>query len=352
MKRILYITWLLSILLLTGLLGACRPEDGAETPAPLPMTTATNTWLPEESPTARPAATASPTLKATIENIPATAAPAQAGTERAPQVRVQRNVEYGEGGGQALRLDVFSLEPFPAGQTRPAVLVIHGGGWEAGAKEDVGDIAFWLAEQGYVAFAVSYRLVDGSANRFPAAYDDVQLAVRWVRAHAADYQVNPERTGAIGFSAGGHLAALLGVTDTRPDEEAALPEYSSRVGCVVDVYGPTDLIVSSANVPGPIQGMVLRFMGGEPEEIPELYRQASPIYFVDQHSAAFLIVHGDRDPVVPVDQSRRFYQVLIEAGAEVEYLELEGEEHSIRSPENLERSLQAMSDFWQRCLGE
>ena len=139
----------------------------------------------------------------------------------------ERGVVYGTVEDEPLLLDVFRP---PAAAARPAVVLVHGGGMSTGFRADMADPARQLARAGYIAFAVDYRLVDAASgrHRWPAQLDDVQQAVRWVRANAARYGVDPGRVGAYGWSAGGQLAALLGTRDTR-DAASSLAAYPSRV---------------------------------------------------------------------------------------------------------------------------
>jgi acetyl esterase/lipase len=194
-----------------------------------------------------------------------------------------------------------------------------------------------LARAGYVAFSVDYRLVDAAAispvktlrvpgplcHRWPAQLDDVQRAVRWVRAHAADYGIDPMRVGAYGWSAGGQLAALLGTRDTR-DATAPLASFPSRVACVVDLAGDVDL---AAYTQPPALHEVVALLGGTPQEVPERYRDTSPLSWIDGRTAPFLVVHGDQDDVVPIEQSRRLVAALRGARVEVQYVELAGAGH-------------------------
>jgi acetyl esterase/lipase len=149
----------------------------------------------------------------------------------------QRDVQYGEAGGEKLLLDIYGAD---ANVKRPALLFIHGGAWKEGSRKDLAGAAITFSRQGYVCFSLGYRLIKGETNRYPAQIDDVQRAVRWVRAHSTEYGVLPDKIGALGMSAGGHLVALLGTMDTRDNSDPALAAYSSRVQCVVDLYGPTD----------------------------------------------------------------------------------------------------------------
>jgi acetyl esterase/lipase len=234
------------------------------------------------------------------------------------RIDVERGVVYGVVAGEPLLLDVY--RSLRRGEPRPAVVLIHGGGMWTGSRADMEHSAQQLARAGYVAFSVDYRLVDATVgcHRWPAQLDDVQRAVRWVRAHAADYGIDPRRIGAYGWSAGGQLAALLGTRDTR-DDTASLASYSSRVACVVDLAGDIDL---AAYTQPPALHEVVALLGGTPEEMPERYRDASPLSWIDGHTAPFLVVHGAQDDVVPIEQSQRLVAALRASGVEVQFVEL------------------------------
>jgi acetyl esterase/lipase len=238
-------------------------------------------------------------------------------------VAVDRGVVYGTVAGVPLLLDIYA----PSGPTapRPAVVLIHGGGMWTGDRAHMAQPARRLARSGYVAVSVDYRLValETGRNRWPAQLDDVQLAVRWVRAHAANLGADPDRIGAYGWSAGGQLAALLGTRDTR-DADAPLAPYSSRVACVVDLAGDVDL---AAYTQPPALHEVVALLGGTSQEVPARYRDVSPLSWIDRHTAPFLVIHGDHDDVVPLAQSQRLVSALLAAGVETEYLELPGANH-------------------------
>ncbi len=267
---------------------------------------------------------------------------------------VIRNVVYGEAGGQKLLLDVYGANP---ALTRPAIIFVHGGSWSSGSKHDLGFAAAALARQGYVGFSINYRLLRNGRNRFPAQLDDVQRAVRWVRAHAREYGVDPRRIGALGASAGGHLAALLGTTDTRDNSDAALARYSSRVQCVVDLYGPTDFTpaldpanqrrMAAAKSPG--AGIVQQFLGPLPQAADN-YRLASPITHIDKKTVPFLIFHGGRDTLVPLDQSQRLHRALRAAGVESRLIVFPEAGHGYTEPRLLAQTFAAVQEFFNRHL--
>jgi acetyl esterase/lipase len=235
-------------------------------------------------------------------------------------------VAYGEAGGEELLLDAYL--PPAREAPRPAVILIHGGGWTSGSRSDMGVAARELAKAGYVAFSINYRLLDTVTprNLWPAQLDDTQRAVRWVRAHADAYGVDPERLAAYGWSAGGHLAAMLGVRDTRDTSDPDLAAYPSRVDCVVCLGGDVDLSVLQTDASFG-QDLAV-FLGGTADEQPAAYRDASPLTWVDAMTAPFLIVHGGQEDAILADQSRRMVSALYEAGVRVGYVALADVGHS------------------------
>lgn len=248
----------------------------------------------------------------------------------ARQPQVEKDVVYGTVGGTKLLLDVYRPQGFTG--KRPGVVLVHGGGWVMGDKSFYAPVGNLLASHGYVAFSVNYRLAP--VAHYPAQVDDAQRAVRWIRAHAADYNLDPDRIGAMGDSAGGYLVAMLGTRDTRDNSDKDLAGYSSRVQCVVDLYGPTDFTVPKTSPGVSEQGLqfLKAFFGKTVEEAPDLYREGSPIIYVSKQSAPFLIFHGTADPLVPVDQSERFYKALKAAGVDTALILLYDQPHGFQGP--------------------
>ncbi len=208
--------------------------------------------------------------------------------------------------GRRPRLDLY----LPAhGQApasgRPAVVAIHGGGWRGGTKNTYGREVAKLARMGYAVASVEYVLSAPGHPTWPDNLDDVREAVRWVRAHATDYGIDPDRIAALGSSAGGHLAELLG-TRAHGDEPA------SRVQAVVNLYGPSDL-AGLFRSPGAVMPLRM-YLGRDPKDIPERYDEASPISHASGRSAPTLIIHGEADMLVPVAQSHAMAARLNEAG--------------------------------------
>ncbi|HTZ96880.1 MAG TPA: alpha/beta hydrolase [Terriglobales bacterium] len=254
---------------------------------------------------------------------PSTAAQADLG-----DVKVEENVVYGSVNGHDLRLDIYEPANDHGTAARPALLLIHGGGWTAFDKSTMRRMGGFLARNGFVAFAVDYRLFDGKENRWPTQFDDVQRAVRWVRANASKYNINPDRIGAFGHSAGGQLAALLGMEDTRDNSDPSLAKYSSRVQAVVDVSAPSDFTVQDD--PGGV-AFLTSFLGTDYKKNPEVWRDASPVFHVDKKDAVFLIVHGTKDEEVPVSQAQELNDKLAAAGAKVKLVKID-DVHTFETP--------------------
>jgi acetyl esterase/lipase len=238
----------------------------------------------------------------------------------AAEPEVVRDVVYGEPDGEKLLMDVY--RPATPGP-HPAVILVHGGGWLGGSKAGHQWSGAMLARNGFVACAINYRLAP--KYPYPAALDDCQRAVRWIRAHASEYDVNAKRVGAMGDSAGGHLVALMGVRDTRDNSDRALSKLSSRPEAVVAYYGAFELVrmwqIEMAHRP------LTAWLGGPPEEHEQVYREASPVSMVTRKASPFLILHGSSDMVNPEEQSHLLHDALRRKGVESTLLVLEGAGH-------------------------
>jgi len=276
---------------------------------------------------------------------PSDASAAPETPQTSPQESVQENVQYGDVEGQKLLLDVY--EPAKAdGQLHPAVVLIHGGGWTSFDKSTMRGMGGVLARAGYVAFSVDYRLFHDSENRWPAQLDDVQHAVRWVRAHAATYQVDGEHIGAFGHSAGAQLAALLGMEDSRDNSDPGLARYSSRVEAVVDVSGPSDF-TTGRDADG--DTFLAAFLGGDYSHHADLWRDASPAFHASKGDAPFLIFHGTRDENVPIAQAEELVERLKQAGVPVTFMKVD-DVHTFQTPGARLRLAIATVDFFNRYL--
>jgi acetyl esterase/lipase len=262
-----------------------------------------------------------------------------------PDVTVINNLEFGTGGGRPLLLNLM-IHKNAGTSAHPGIIYIHGGGWRAGNKNDVKELLPLLAENGFVVASIEYRL-SGEAP-FPAQIEDCKCAVRWMRAHADEYGIDPNRIGVVGLSAGGHLASLLGTTPNVADFEGSggWQKESSRVEAVVDVSGPEDLLLATKEIvdsgeTGPLEladpessaSALSHLLGGPLEERFALAQKASPIDYVSASSPPFLIIHGNCDTLVPLEQSRKFYEALKLVGVPADLVIVEGMHHMMPGDE-------------------
>jgi acetyl esterase/lipase len=254
------------------------------------------------------------------------------------------DVAYGKGGGEDLKLDY--ARPTEAG-TFPGVLCIHGGGWAAGKRQDFQFLVERLAGQGYVAVTASYRFAPRC--QFPAQIEDVKCAVRWMRAHAGMLKLDPARIGAIGASAGGHLACLLGSSDAGDhlDGTGGWPEASSRVQAVVNYFGPTDMTVG--RFPDASSKILENFLGGSLEAHREEYRRASPVTYLTPDDPPVLTFQGTVDPLVPYEQAEILHRRLADLHILNRLVVLEGRGHGWGGAD-MERTIQDSIAFFDRCL--
>ena len=261
------------------------------------------------------------------------------------------DVVYAVVDGEKLRLDVY--EPRKHSLPAPGIILIHGGSFIEGDRSVMDDDAAELAHAGFVAFSIDYRLLQPHhrpvRNPWPVQLQDCQSAVRWIRQHAAQYRVDPNRIGAYGYSAGGPLAALLGLTDSA---DAANPSISSRVQAVVDLSGISDF-TSDHDPDG--DALFAALFGGTEAQVPSVWRDASPVYQVKMGQVKlgappFLIVHGTRDQMVSIHQSEELVEALRKAGATVTFLKVD-DDHSLQSMFVRQRILTQAAEFFRSVLG-
>jgi len=261
-----------------------------------------------------------------------------------PGVKAQKDVPYVEKGHERQKLDLYL--PEKADGPLPVIVWVHGGGWQGGSKDRCPAVRF--VPKGYAVASINYRLSQHAP--FPAQIEDCKAAIRWLRAHAREHQLDPDRIGVWGASAGGHLVALLGTASDVKDLEGKLGhnDQSSKVCCVCDWFGPTDFTPLIENSTG-AAGVVEKLLGGPVKDNAEKARLASPITHVTSDDAPILIMHGDKDALVPLSQSESFTAALKKAGVEVTFQVLPGAGHggaAFTSPE----SNKLIEDFFARHL--
>ncbi len=241
-----------------------------------------------------------------------------------------RDVAYVAGGHERHKLDLF----VPGGShDLPLVVLLHGGAFMRGDKRSQNPAPFLAA--GYAVAAVNYRLSQHAI--FPAQIEDVKAAVRWLRAHAREHGIDPDRIGAHGQSAGAHLAAMLGTAGhVKAFEVGEHLDVSSRVQAVVDYFGPTDFLqmdahrLSDGPLHDPPDSPESRLVGGPIQERKEAVARANPVTYVTREAPPFLIAHGDRDLLVPHHQSELLAAALQKAGVPVVLHTVEGGGHGFK----------------------
>ncbi|PTX98507.1 alpha/beta hydrolase [Opitutus sp. ER46] len=261
----------------------------------------------------------------------------------AARAAVQSDIEYGTAAGESLRLDAC----VPAGDGPfPAVILVHGGAWSAGDKSGGPSKGYMaplhdpLTANGIAWFSINYRLAP--KHPYPACIEDVETAIRWVKAHAAEFHVDPKRIAIAGESAGAHLVALAA---TRADDR-------TRVAAVVAFYGPFDLVGRYPH--GAALGRTMAELIGRDsfdEKSAEILRSASPIHGIKPGLPPFLLLHGTSDSRVSLDQSLQFQQRLQQAQVPVELIKIKGGNHGMRSWDNLAPQYkQQVVDWLKRTL--
>ena len=236
-------------------------------------------------------------------------------------IRVEHNVSFLPE-GRKQKADLYLPLAMPKDKKLPAVVMIHGGGWATGHKDEKREINIGgtLVRNGYVAMSIDYILSDKKQAVWPTNLWDCKTAVRWLRKNADRLGIDPDRIGVLGGSAGGHLAAMVALT--KPEDGLNPPqpyaEYSCDVKCCVDMYGITDIPTYHDAT----------MLGKTFTEAPELYRAASPVSYVRSNSPPILILHGTADTTVNVKQSEYFDRVLTSAHVEHQLVIVPGAVHS------------------------
>jgi acetyl esterase/lipase len=246
-----------------------------------------------------------------------------------PGTKTHSDLAYVDNGHERQKLDLFV--PTRGKAPFPLIIWVHGGAWKSGSKDRCPALRF--LDEGYAVASINYRLSQQAV--FPAQIEDCKAAVRWLRAHAAEYGLDPKRFGAWGSSAGGHLVALLGVTGDEPKFDVGPNlKQSSKVQAVVDYFGPTKLSAmqeqsgaESRMRHDTADSPESQLIGGALPENPEKAAAASPITYVSQGDAPMLLVHGDKDPLVPCQQSEILYEALKKVGVKSELRVVKGAGH-------------------------
>ncbi len=254
-------------------------------------------------------------------------------------VRIERGITYATRGKETLKLDLAMPKE---GGPYPAVVLLHGGAWQLGSRTELSRggkdaagkpspaLIETVAAHGYVVASVSYRFAP--KYKFPSQLEDTRTAIRFLRANATTYHLDPTRVGVGGFSAGGHLALLAGLADKAPEFDGTdFPDQSDRVQCVVSFFGPTDLSLYGAS-PGLEDAYMVPLLGKECRTDPAVYRRASPIHHVSRGDPPVLMIHGTADLIVPIIHSERLLAKLRETEVTSELITVKGKGHGWEGP--------------------
>jgi acetyl esterase/lipase len=234
--------------------------------------------------------------------------------ETPPNIAEFKNIEYKNIDGKSLQLDIYKAKNL----TKPAPLLvfIHGGGWKSGQREDYKSYLNSFAMKGYITATVSYRLLPDSV--YPACVEDIADAVQWLFTHGENYGYDPDRIALIGGSAGAHLALLTAYGWNKTGLKANFPDNKHKIKAVVDIYGPTDLTTEYART----QSVVTNFLGHTYSENPKVFKEASPIFYLDKNDPPTLILQGTSDQIVPYSQSDLLKTKLDSLGIPAVYYKL------------------------------
>ena len=257
----------------------------------------------------------------------------------------EKDVEFANPDNQHLQVNL--AHPKDASGLLPAVVCIHGGGFRAGKRDGYDKIVQTLAQHGYFAMTVTYRLAP--AYPFPAAVLDCKSAVRWLRANAAKYHVDPARIGVMGGSAGGHLAEFLGVTAGVKDfDKGDNLDQSSSVACVVNYYGPSDFTKSYGKSVDAAEVLPL-FLGGDLSTKLREHIYASPLYWVTPAAAPTLCIHGTEDKYVNYEQAGWLVDKLKLCQVEAELMTMTGAGHGFKGAD-AQKADEAMMAYFDAHL--
>ena len=260
------------------------------------------------------------------------------------RIKTEKNIVYGKGGDVDLQLDLAM--PTEGKGPFPAIVCIHGGGWRGGNRQQLSNLTEFFAKNGFVAVTVTYRLAP--THKFPAQIVACKAVVRWLRANADKYQIKADRIGAIGFSAGAHLACLLGAADEAAGLEGkgGNPKQSSRVQAVVSYFGPTDFTTKTWTKD--VENFFLvPLLGNTFEERVEVYRKCSPIIYGTRDDPPFLFFHGTEDKLVGIENSEKMTKKLKEVGVSAELITMRGDGHGWggeKMTKTLDQSLRFFKD--------
>ena len=257
-----------------------------------------------------------------------------------------KNIEYKNSNGKSLQLDIYKSKNVK--ESAPLLVFIHGGGWRSGERSDYLIYLIDFAKRGYITATVSYRLLKDSP--YPRCVEDIRDAVDWFFENGENYDYDPDRIALIGGSAGAHLALLsaYGWGDAQPTIDSTdIHKSKHKIKAVVDIYGPVDLTTEYAQN----QSLVTNFMAHPYADRPDLYKEASPMEYVDSNDPPTLILHGTSDDLVPIIQSDRLKARLDSLGIPCVYYRVPLWPHAMDISQRVnDFSQKKMNDFFEEYL--
>jgi len=262
------------------------------------------------------------------------------------EIETHDGLQYGTGDGEKLLLDL--ARPKGLDKPTPCIVFIHGGGWAGGNRQAHHGRMEKAAEEGFVSATISYRLVRDGKHQWPAQIEDCKCAIRWLRANAEKFSIDPDRIGAFGDSAGAHLSMLLGTMDKGDGLEGTggATDHPSKVQAVVGYYGPTNL---ATEYPETSRKIVANFIGGPLDARRSDYERASPIKYANAGDAPMLIFHGTKDELVPYEQAFEMATALTNAGVPGRIEILLGHRHGWGG-ETAEHTSRMTMEFFRQTL--
>lgn len=268
-----------------------------------------------------------------------------------PGVTYLHDIEIGQIDNVILKMDIAIPDMTSTLKPRAVVAFIHGGGWRSGNKNRFKNSIAGAAKRGYIGVSLMYRL--SPEYQFPAQVEDVMAGIRYLKSHAKEYNLDPNKIIVRGGSAGGHLASMLGVASKSINFKTynIWPEVDSSVLGVINYSGSTSRFLTERS--GKYKSLT-QFLGASSTSIPKIAEAAMPITYVDKNSANFFIVHGDRDSSVPVEMSRDFVKALAKENISYEYHEIKDGTHKLSksSPKEFQRLKQESYHFIEKLVGD
>lgn len=321
MKPVVHVSSLLALIVLCSMPGrSALAQSAAGATKPAQDSVTATTTAPATTRAARPR----PPL------------PMEIAASYADRVEIIRDVPYGDAKNNFQKVDIYLPKKRNSEKPLPVIALIHGGGWGGGTRLFFTNRACDYASTGdYAAVCIGYRLT-GEA-KWPAQIHDCKAAIRLIRARAKEWNLDPDRIGVLGGSAGGHLATLVAATGNVRTLDGDIGPYkdtSSAVKCLVNICGPCDLTQPITNHPRmakPIAEMVAKLLGGEPADVPEIAREASPLTYVTKDMPPVITVHGTRDSFVDFKLSQRLDAALKAAGVKSYLVPMESVDHQFNA---------------------